>query len=91
MQDRSDLFDLTVDGLTVLIEHETYTLEGHMQAIRVRLAVARKARNFGDFLRTQWDLLPDTLGRMHQNHQVRRRLLAGVRNDVLRHWRARSA
>jgi len=80
----SQLLHTAVDGFSVLVEHETSAFENLVASFRERVVVARKARNVGELLRNQLDLLPDTQARLHRDHAVRRQLLVGLRRDLHR-------
>lgn len=69
-------------GLSLLAEHETNALGDHLQALNRRVTIARRARTFGELLRDQFDLLPDTGARLSRNHRSRRALLADLRREL---------
>ncbi len=64
-----------IDGFGQLAMHEADALDGHLDALRERLAVARKARGLGELLRDQFDLIPSTRARFTRDHETRLRLL----------------
>lgn len=80
----SKLFGLAYEGISLLAEHEGHALGGHWLGLKTRWAVARKARNVGELLRDQYDLLPDTRARFAHDHQVRRALVRGLERDLRR-------
>lgn len=62
-------------GLAMIAVHEWGALGAHYSELRERVAVARRARGAGEFLRDQMDLLPETQARLRQDQHVRRELL----------------
>ena len=62
-------------SLAMIAVHEWGALRAHYSELRERLAVARRARDAGELLRDQMDLLPETQARLRQDQQVRRELL----------------
>ncbi len=70
------------DGLAVLVEHESTAFDNLVASLRERVSVARKARNVGELLRNQLDLLPDTHARLVRDHAVRGQLLKGFGRDI---------
>jgi len=78
----SQMINTAVDGLSVLVEHESSALDNQISGLFERLVVARKARSVGELLRDQLDLLPDTQARLRRDHSVRRALLKGLTHDL---------
>ncbi|MDO9453548.1 MAG: hypothetical protein Q7J29_11905 [Stagnimonas sp.] len=76
------MLNTAMDGFSVLVEHETNALDNLVASLRERLSVARKARNVGELLRNQLDLLPDTQARLLRDHAVRGQLLKGFGRDI---------
>ena len=76
------MLNTAVDGFSVLVEHETTALDNLLASLRERLLVARRARNVGELLRNQIDLLPDTQARLRRDHAVRGQLLKGFSRDM---------
>lgn len=74
-----------VDGAASVLRHELDALSGHWVEVRERLAVARKSRGLGDFVRTQADLLAETRVRLTLDQHERRALLRSWLKD-LRAW-----
>ena len=72
------------DGFAVLVEHESTALGNQLSGVRERIAVARRARNLGELLRHQIDLLPDTGARLRRDHALRGDLLRGLQRDLAR-------
>lgn len=72
-----------VAGLAMIALHEWGALGAHYYALRERWAVARQARNAGELLRNQVDLLPETRARLRQDQQVRRELLRRCYKNVI--------
>lgn len=62
-------------GLAMIAVHEWGALGAHFVELRERFAVARRARNTGELLRDQMDLVPETQARLRQDQHVRRELL----------------
>lgn len=62
-------------SLIALIQHEAEAITNHVDGLRVRVRVARRARSLGELLRNQWDLLPDTHARLRRDHFQRSLLL----------------
>ncbi len=60
-----------VDGFGELAVHEAGLLDGHWYALQERIAVARKARDVGELIRNQFDLMPATQARLLRNHRKR--------------------
>lgn len=81
-QDPRVLLDRTVGGLVLVLMHEVHALSGHWAELRERIAVARNARGFGDLLRSQFDLLPETRARLARDRGQRRQLLSGLWSDL---------
>lgn len=78
----SQMLNTARDGFSVLVEHESNALDDLVASLRERLVVARKARNLGEFLRNQLDLLPDTQARLRRDHSVRSHLIRGLGRDI---------
>ncbi len=72
----------TVDGLAQLAQHEAGAFNNQVQSLRERITVAKKARSFGELLRNQLDLLPDTHARLRRDHSVRSQLLQDFRHTL---------
>lgn len=73
-----------VDGAALVLLHELDALGGHWVEVRERLAVARKARGFGELVRSQVDLLAETRARLALAQRERRALLHGWLADLRR-------
>ncbi len=80
----SQMIHTAFDGLQVLVEHENTALDNQLAGLRERLLIARRARNLGELLRDQIDLLPDTHARLRRDHSLRRALLSGFGSDLRR-------
>jgi len=80
----SQMLNTAFDGLQVLVEHENNALDNQLAGLRERLLIARRARNLGELLRDQIDLLPDTQARLQRDHSLRRALLRGFGSDLRR-------
>ena len=80
----SQMLDTAMDGFSVLVEHESTALGNQLSGVRERIAVARRARNLGELLRHQIDLLPDTGARLRRDHALRGDLLRGLQRDLAR-------
>lgn len=78
----NQMFNTAMDGFSVLVEHETNAFDNLVASLRERISVARKARNVGELLRNQLDLLPDTQARLSRDHAVRGQLLKGFGRDI---------
>lgn len=76
------MLHIAMDGLSVLVEHESTALENLHSSLRERWVVATKARSLGELLRHQLDLLPDTQARLRRDHTVRSQLLKGWTRDL---------
>lgn len=78
----NQMLNTAMDGFSVLVEHESNALDNFVASLRERVVVARKARNVGELLRHQIDLLPDTQARLRRDHTMRRQLLSGFSRDI---------
>lgn len=78
----SHMLNTAMDGISVLIEHESNALDNQLDGLRERLLIAQKARSLGELLRNQIDLLPDTQARLLNDHAVRNELLKGFGRDL---------
>lgn len=67
----------TLDDIGRIAAHEFSVLDRHRRALAERLLVARRARDTGELLRNQFDLLPATAARIAENHRQRRALWRG--------------
>lgn len=76
------MLNTAMDGLSVLIEHESNALENLRKSFGERWIVAGKARGIGELLRDQIDLVPDTQSRLWRDQQLRSELLRGFRRDL---------
>lgn len=76
------MLNIAMDGLSVLVEHESNALDDLRASLRERWVVATKARGIGELLRHQIDLLPDTRARLRRDHTVRSQLLKGWTRDI---------
>jgi len=79
---------LGAGGLAELFAHERKTWSGHWAELHERLAVARKARNLGELLRDQLDLLPETRARLRGDQRERGALLRNWLREIRDGWRA---
>ncbi|MDB5986642.1 MAG: hypothetical protein JWR16_1695 [Nevskia sp.] len=75
------LFGRGVESFGELAMHEAELLDEHFFALQERLAVARKARDVGELLRNQWDLVPATTARLRRNHRQRLALWRRLRQQ----------
>jgi hypothetical protein len=75
------LLDRAIDSFGRLAMHEAGVIDGHLDGLRVRWAVARRARSLSELLRDQYDLLPDTRARIARDHRERLRLWRGLRDQ----------
>ncbi|MEQ1439674.1 hypothetical protein AAG565_09935 [Fontimonas sp. SYSU GA230001] len=57
-------------------------MRAHFAAIGERVRVARQARDFGELLRNQFDLLPESRNRWRRDQMVRRALWRGLIRDL---------
>ena len=76
------MLNTAMDGLSVLIEHESNALDNLRKSLSERWTVAGKARGIGELLRDQIDLVPDTQSRLMRDQQLRSELLRGFRRDL---------
>lgn len=76
------MLNTAMDGFSVLVEHESNAFDDLVASLRERVSVARNARNMGELLRNQLDLLPDTHARLLRDHAVRGQLLKGFGRDI---------
>lgn len=76
------MLHIAMDGLSVLVEHESTALENLRSSLRERWVIASKSRGLGELLRDQIDLLPDTRARLQRDHAVRSQLLKGWTRDI---------
>ncbi|AXQ28246.1 hypothetical protein D0B54_05925 [Solimonas sp. K1W22B-7] len=74
--------DRVLGGVALIALHEAGSLQGHLEGVSERLRVARRARNLGELLRDQIDLLPETRNRFVRDHHVRRGLWSGFVEDL---------
>lgn len=63
--------------------HEAELLDGHLFALQERFAVARRARDVGELVRNQFDLLPATQARLRRDYRSRRELWRRLRRQLL--------
>ncbi|TXH06366.1 MAG: hypothetical protein E6R07_00830 [Nevskiaceae bacterium] len=80
--------DRALGGVALLLVHETGALRGYWRDLGVRFAVARRARDAGELLRDQLDLLAESRRRMRHEGRVRSALWRGVWRDLTRTARA---
>ncbi|WP_146165887.1 hypothetical protein [Stenotrophobium rhamnosiphilum] len=73
--------DRALSGIALVAVHEAGTLRGHWTDVDVRFRVARRARDAGELIRDQIDLLPESRNRMARDQRVRRELWRGVVKD----------
>ncbi|HEX4872227.1 MAG TPA: hypothetical protein VFV27_07940 [Nevskiaceae bacterium] len=78
------LVDRTLGGLVLMLLHEIEAANAHRLELGERLAVARRARDAGELLRDQLDLLPESRRRLARDHRVRRELWRGLWRDLQR-------
>lgn len=71
-----------------LLRHEQAVWDGHRHALSERWALARRARNLGELVNAQLDLLPETRRRLQRDHATRRELLQAL-GRTLRRRRSR--
>lgn len=74
--------DRILGGISLLVLHETGSLQGHVAAAQERLRLARRARGLGELLRDQVDLLPESRNRLRRDQQIRRELWRGLARDL---------
>lgn len=74
--------DRIVGGFSLLVLHETGSLQGHVAALQERLRLAQRARGLGELLRDQVDLLPESRNRLRRDQQIRRQLWRGWVRDL---------
>jgi hypothetical protein len=79
---RTAYLSRAVDGAALVLLHELDALGGHWVEVRERVAVARKARGFGELLRNQVDLLPETRARLSLDQRERRALVRSWLADL---------
>lgn len=70
--------DRVIGAMTVLLVHEAGSLGGHIDELRMRLRVARRARGVTELLENQIDLLPDTRSRLRRDRSMRGELLRSL-------------
>ncbi len=75
------LLERTLDGVGQIAMHEAGALDQHLDALRERWAVARKARGPVELLRDQIDLLPASRARFAADHQARLKLWKELRQQ----------
>jgi len=74
--------DRGVGGVALIALHEAGALRSYWGDLRLRAAVARRARGPGELLRDQVDLWPESRRRLAQEAQVRRQLWRGLLRDL---------
>jgi hypothetical protein len=79
---RAAYLSRAVDGAALVLLHELDALGGHWVEVRERVAVARKARGFGELVRSQVDLLPETRARLSLDQRERRALVRSWLADL---------
>lgn len=80
---RSEVYlDRVFGALAMMALHEAAALYGHIEAAGERVRIARRARNVGELLRNQVDLLPESRNRWSRDQQVRRDLWRGLVTDL---------
>lgn len=79
---RTAYLSRAVGGATLVLMHELDALGGHWVELRERVAVARKARGFGELVRSQVDLLPETRARLSLDQRERRALVRSWLADL---------
>jgi len=77
------VLERAIEDLGQILMHEAGVLDGHLDSLKERWAVARKARGLGELLRDQYDLLADTRQRIRRDHEARLRLW----KKLAAHWR----
>ncbi|MGH8456761.1 MAG: hypothetical protein ACRETW_07135 [Stenotrophobium sp.] len=78
----SHYLDRAAGAVSLIAAHETDALCGLWSALSERLAVARRARNIGELIRDQIDLLPESRNRFAHEQAVRRELWRGLAKDL---------
>lgn len=79
---REVYLDRVLGGVALIALHEAGSLQGHLEGVNERLRVAAHARNVGELIRNQIDLLPETRNRFVRDHSVRRELWRGFVRDL---------
>ena len=74
--------DRVLGGAALIALHEAGSLQGHFEAMNERVRIATRARNVGELIRNQFDLIPETRNRFQRDHQVRRQLWRGLVRDL---------
>lgn len=72
----------TANSLAQLAQHEVHAFGNQIDGLRERVSVARRARSFGELVRNQLDLLPDTHSRLRRDHAQRERLLRDLSQQL---------
>lgn len=81
--DRREIYlDRVFGGAALIALHEAGSLQGHLEGVNERLRVAARARNVGELIRNQIDLIPETRNRFVRDHTVRRELWRGFVRDL---------
>ncbi len=79
---REIYLDRVFGGAALIALHEAGSLQGHLEGVNERLRVAARARNVGELIRDQIDLIPETRNRFLRDHEVRRQLWRGFVRDL---------
>ena len=79
---REIYIDRVFGGAALIALHEAGSLQGHLEGVNERLRVAARARNVGELIRNQIDLIPETRNRFLRDHAVRRELWRGLLRDL---------
>lgn len=79
---REHYVDRILGGLRLIAVHEVDAAQAHLVAVGERVRVAQQARDFGELLRNQFDLLPESRNRWRRDHLVRRQLWRGLVRDL---------
>jgi len=76
------LLDHAVEGLGEIAVYESQSLDRHLDALRVRVSVASKARGLGELIRDQIDLIPATQALLMDDYRERRVLWRQLRERI---------
>lgn len=79
---REHYVDRILGGLRLIAVHEVDAVQAHLAAVGERVRVAQQARDLGELVRNQFDLLPESRNRWRRDHVVRQELWRGFVRDL---------
>lgn len=74
--------DRILGGLRLIAVHEVDAVQAHLAAVGERVRIAQQARDLGELVRNQFDLLPESRNRWRRDHVVRQELWRGFVRDL---------